>query len=194
MQESSVTTGGTTHKMKQPYFVMATQNPLEQEGTYPLPEAQLDRFMFSLRVDYPSFNEEVEIVKRTNSGSFKRAINVISKDDILAIRRLLPEIPITDNIFEYAVNLVRSSRPDQTDSPQFIKESVRWGAGPRAGQSLITAAKISAVLNGSISPEKKDVNRVAKQVLRHRILPSFKAEAEGMTPDMIIEELIKHFS
>ncbi|PID26715.1 MAG: AAA family ATPase [Candidatus Cloacimonadota bacterium] len=191
MQEKEVTVGNETVKLSEPFFVLATQNPIEQEGTYPLPEAQLDRFMFSLKVDYPSYSEEVEIVKRTNSGKFSKVTNVITKEDILNIRKLLPEIPVTDNIIEYAVSLVRSSRPKEIDSPKFVKENVRWGAGPRAGQSLVEAAKISAVLNGSLSPEKRDVNRIAKQVLRHRILPSFKAEAEGMTPDMIVEELIK---
>lgn len=193
MQEKEVSIGNETVKLDEPFFVLATQNPIEQEGTYPLPEAQLDRFIFSLKVEYPSLEEEIEIIKRGNSGGFKQPVNVISKEEILAIRELLPQIPVTDNIVEYAVGLVRSSRPSESSS-EFVKESIRWGAGPRAGQSLILAGKISAILNGNLSPNREDINRIAKQVLRHRVLPSFKAEAEGITSDHIIEKLIEELN
>ncbi|MBN1970658.1 MAG: MoxR family ATPase [Candidatus Delongbacteria bacterium] len=190
MQEKEVSVGNTTFKLDEPFFVLATQNPIEQEGTYPLPEAQLDRFMFCLKVSYPSFSEEIDIVKY--SSSVKKVDSIIDKDKILEIRSLINEIPVTDNIIEYAVRIVRCSRPDETGTPQSIKEKIRWGAGPRAAQYLILAAKVKAVLSGKLSPDKEDVKSSALQVLRHRILPGFKAEAEGITSDIIINEILEY--
>ena len=191
MQEHEVSAGNVTYSMSKPFFVLATQNPIEQEGTYPLPEAQLDRFLFNLIVDYPSHDEEVEIVKTTTMGEEVEIKPVLNGDEILKLQKLVRRIPVTDRIIEYAVDLVRKSRPKGDGVPYITKEMINWGAGPRASQNLVLAAKINAVLNGRLTPEIEDVKRVAKPVLRHRILPNFRAEAEGITSDYIIDELLK---
>lgn len=191
MQEHEVSAGNVTYSMNKPFFVLATQNPIEQEGTYPLPEAQLDRFLFNLIVDYPTHDEEVEIVKTTTMGEEVEIKPVLNGDEILKLQKLVRRIPVTDRIIEYAVDLVRKSRPKGDGVPYITKEMINWGAGPRASQNLVLAAKINAVLNGRLTPEIEDVKRVAKPVLRHRILPNFRAEAEGITSDYIIDELLK---
>ena len=191
MQEHEVSAGNITYTMNKPFFVLATQNPIEQEGTYPLPEAQLDRFLFNLIVDYPTYNEEVEIVKATTMGEDVEIQPVLNGEEILEMQKLVRRIPVTDRIVEYAVDLVRKSRPKSSAVPHITKEMINWGAGPRASQNLVLAAKINAVLNGRLTPEIEDIKRVAKPVLRHRILPNFRAEAEGITSDYIIDELLK---
>lgn len=191
MQEKEVSVGSTTFKLQEPFFVMATRNPIEQEGTYPLPEAQLDRFLFNLVMDYPDLGSEIEIVEKTGSEENETVEKVLDSDEIIKCRGLIKKIPVTRAIVEYAVSLVRASRPEDTSASEFIKGSVSWGAGPRAGQNIITAAKISAVFNGRKTPDYEDVNRVAKPVLRHRIIPNFRAEAEGIDPDIIIDRIIK---
>jgi len=174
-----------------PFFVMATRNPIEQEGTYPLPEAQLDRFLFNLVIDYPDYKSEINIVKETTSGDEVDVEKVLNRSQILEIQELVKRIPVAESIIEFAVDIVRRTRPEQEQSPKFTKDTVSWGAGPRAGQFLVIAAKINAIFNGRKTPEKQDVLKVAKPVLRHRIIPNFRAEAEGITPDIIIEEIIK---
>ena len=191
MQEKEVSAGNITHKLDMPFFVMATRNPIEQEGTYPLPEAQLDRFLFNLVIDYPDYESEVNIVKETTSGDEVEIGKVLKKSEILEIQELVKRIPVAESIIEYAVDIARRTRPDEKDSPKFTKDSVSWGAGPRAGQFLVIAAKINAIFNGRKTPEKQDVLKVVKPVLRHRIIPNFRAEAEGITPDIIIDEIIK---
>lgn len=191
MQEHEVSAGNTTYKMQDPFFVLATQNPLEQEGTYPLPEAQLDRFLFNLIVDYPSFDEETEIVKRTTGSEEINITPILTVQDILKSQNLIRRIPVTDRVVEFAVDLVRKSRPKDAKAPDFTREMVSWGAGPRASQFLILAAKASAALNGNLTPDIADVVKIAKPVLRHRISPNFRAAAEGVTSDSIIDELLK---
>ena len=191
MQEKEVSAGNITYKLDMPFFVMATRNPIEQEGTYPLPEAQLDRFLFNLVIDYPDYQNEVNIVKETTSGDEVEIGKVLNKSEILEIQELVRRIPVAESIIEYAVDIARRTRPDQKDSPKFTKDSVSWGAGPRAGQFLVIAAKINAIFNGRKTPEKQDILKVVKPVLRHRIIPNFRAEAEGITPDIIIDEIIK---
>lgn len=191
MQEKEVSVGNTTFKLTEPFFVMATRNPIEQEGTYPLPEAQLDRFLFNLIIDYPDYESELEIVEKTTYESDSKVEKVIDAKDILEAREIIKKIPVAKAIIEYAVNIVRATRPDEKNASKFIKDSVSWGAGPRAGQNLVTAAKINAVFNGRKTPEYDDVNRIAKQVLRHRIIPNFRAEAEGINSDIIIEAILK---
>ncbi|TXC81370.1 AAA family ATPase [Luteibaculum oceani] len=189
MQEKKVTYGGKTLDLPNPFFVLATQNPIEQEGTYPLPEAQLDRFMFNIWVDYPSFSEELEIVKRT-TGSASATINpVFTQEDILASQNLVRQIPVTDTVFEYAVKLVGKTRLNQEGS-ELAKSYLSWGAGPRASQYLILGAKAHALLNGKFAPDIEDVKAVAAPVLRHRIITNYKAEAAGYTVDSIIQELL----
>lgn len=192
MQEQEVSAGNITFKMNKPFFVLATQNPLEQEGTYPLPEAQLDRFFFNLIVDYPSFEEEIEIVKRTTGSDNIQINQILNGEDITNLQALIRRIPVTDRVVEFAVDLVRKSRPKDIKAPAITKEMVGWGAGPRASQFLIQAAKASAALNGSLTPEIADVIKIAKPVLRHRINPNFRASAEGITSDFIIDELLKN--
>ena len=190
MQERSVTIAGQNYKLDLPYFVLATQNPIEQEGTYPLPEAQLDRFMFAIKLDYPSFAEEVEVVKSTTSDS-KQTINpLFTAQEIIDFQHLIRRIPVADNVIEYAVTLVSKTRPDNALSNEFVINYLDWGAGPRASQNLILAAKANAAFNGKFSPDIEDVKAVAVGILRHRIIKNYKADAEGITEEMIIDKLL----
>ena len=190
MQERSVTAGGKHYELDKPFFVLATQNPIEQEGTYPLPEAQLDRFMFNLKVDYPSFNEEVEIVKNTTSNINNSVSEVLSSSEILKIQNLIRQIPVADNVVEYAVKLVAKTRPDSDFAPEDVKKYLSWGAGPRASQFLVLAAKCHAAINGKYSPDIEDVKAISYPVLRHRIVLNYKAEAEGMSVEKLIHSLL----
>ena len=186
MQEHAVTVQGNTMHLPEPFFVLATQNPIEQEGTYPLPEAQLDRFMFNLWIDYPSRNEEVEIVKRTTGADDVVSDKILDAQEIIDLQALVRKIPVADEVVSYAVDLVRKTRPDEDSSPEYIKEWVKWGAGPRASQYLILGAKARAALDGRFVPSKNDVRSVAMLVLRHRLVTTFAAEAEGVyTPDIV---------
>ena len=190
MQERSVTIAGENYKLALPYFVLATQNPIEQEGTYPLPEAQLDRFMFAIKLEYPSFEEEVQVVKRTTSDS-KNTINpLFTAEEIIDFQHLIRRIPVADNVIEYAVTLVSKTRPDNSLANEFVKNYLDWGAGPRASQNLILAAKANAAFNGKFSPDIEDVKAVANGILRHRIIKNYKADAEGITEEMIIAKLL----
>ncbi len=197
MQEHEVSVGNTTFKMQEPFFVLATQNPIEQEGTYPLPEAQLDRFLFNLVVDYPTLDDEINIVKKvsvntTGAGSLNDILPVLNSSDVIELQQMMNKIPVTQKVIEFAVNLVRNSRPKGNNNiPNITKEMINWGAGPRASLYLVLAAKIYAIINGRLTPEISDVVRVAKPVLRHRILPHFRAEAVGISSDDIINEIIK---
>jgi MoxR-like ATPase len=190
MQERSVTIAGQNYKLDLPYFVLATQNPIEQEGTYPLPEAQLDRFMFAIKLDYPSFAEEVEVVKSTTSDSKPTIIPLFSAQEIIDFQHLIRRIPVADNVIEYAVTLVSKTRPDNALSNEYVKNYLDWGAGPRASQNLILAAKANAAFNGKFSPDIDDVKAVAVGILRHRIIKNYKADAEGITEEMIINKLL----
>ena len=190
MQERSVTIAGVNHKLKLPYFVLATQNPIEQEGTYPLPEAQLDRFMFAIKLEYPSFAEEVQVVKRTTSDENCTINALFTAQEIIDFQHLIRRIPVADNVIEYAVTLVSKTRPDNSLSNEFVKNYLDWGAGPRASQNLILAAKANAAFNGKFSPDIEDVKAVATGILRHRIIKNYKADAEGITEEMIIAKLI----
>ena len=190
MQERSVTIAGVNHKLKLPYFVLATQNPIEQEGTYPLPEAQLDRFMFAIKLEYPSFAEEVQVVKRTTSDKNCTINALFTAQEIIDFQHLIRRIPVADNVIEYAVTLVSKTRPDNSLSNEFVKNYLDWGAGPRASQNLILAAKANAAFNGKFSPDIEDVKAVATGILRHRIIKNYKADAEGITEEMIIAKLI----
>lgn len=190
MQEHQVTTGATTRSLKEPFFVLATQNPIEQEGTYPLPEAQLDRFMFMLFIYYPSVDEEVEIVQTTTSRSVPVLGKVMSGDDIVRLQALVRKVPVSDEIARYAVELVNGTRPDAGAAPDFIREFVAWGAGPRASQYIILGSKTRAVLLGRYTPTEDDVRAVVRPVLRHRIVTNFNAEAEGVTVDAILERYL----
>ena len=189
MQENRVTTGGTTYNIEEPFFVLATQNPIEQEGTYPLPEAQLDRFMFNVLIDYPSIEEEEAIVKSNTSQSNNQLNAVITKDDLLSFQNLVINVPISDNVINYAVNFVHSTRPSK-NSPDITNKYIQWGAGPRASSYLILAAKAKAILNGKATPDIDDVKSVIKSVLRHRINMNFNAEAEGIKIDSLLEQLM----
>ena len=190
MQEKSVTTGGQKFQLDHPFFVLATQNPIEQEGTYPLPEAQLDRFMFNIWVDYPSYEEELAVVKSTTSGSEAKASPIMSKDEIIKFQKLVRQIPVTDNVIEYAVNLVAKTRPGTDKSASIVNDYVSWGAGPRASQYLIIGAKTHAAIMGKFSPDIEDVKAVANPVLRHRLVRNYKAEAEGYSISKIIDALL----
>ena len=190
MQERSVTAGGNQYDLDKPFFVLATQNPIEQEGTYPLPEAQLDRFMFNLKVDYPSFDEEVQIVKNTTSNINNTVTEVLSSSEILKIQNLIRQIPVADNVVEYAVKLVAKTRPDSDFSPEDTKKYLSWGAGPRASQFLVLAAKCHAAINGKYSPDIEDVKAISHPVLRHRIVLNYKAEAEGISTEKLINSLL----
>lgn len=190
MQERSVTIAGNNYKLNLPYFVLATQNPIEQEGTYPLPEAQLDRFMFAIKLDYPSFDEEVQVVKRTTSDENPKINPLFTAQEIIDFQHLIRRIPVADNVIEYAVTLVSKTRPDNVLSSDFVKNYLDWGAGPRASQNLILAAKANAVFNGKFSPDIEDVKAVATGILRHRIIKNYKADADGITEEMIIAKLI----
>lgn len=190
MQERSVTIAGVNHKLDLPYFVLATQNPIEQEGTYPLPEAQLDRFMFAVKLEYPSFEEEVQVVKRTTSDVNQKINPLFTAQEIIDFQHLIRRIPVADNVVEYAVTLVSKTRPDSNLATDFVKNYLDWGAGPRASQNLILAAKAHAAFNGKFSPDIEDVIAVATSVLRHRIIKNYKADAEGITEEMIIAKLV----
>jgi len=190
MQERSVTISGHNYKLALPYFVLATQNPIEQEGTYPLPEAQLDRFMFAIKLDYPSFDEEVQVVKRTTSNIKTEITPLFTAQDIIDFQELIRRVPVADNVIEYAVTLVSKTRPDNFLSNEFVKNYLDWGAGPRASQNLILAAKANAAFNGKFSPDIEDVKAVAIGILRHRIIKNYKADAEGITEEMIINKLL----
>ena len=190
MQEASITVAGTNYDLDKPFFVLATQNPIEQEGTYPLPEAQLDRFMFMIKLDYPKYEDEIQVIKSTTSDQMQEVDEVISKEKILKYQDLVRKIPVADNVLEYAVNLVAKTRPGSDHSDASANDYLEWGAGPRAGQFLILAAKCTSIINGKYSPDIEDVKSVATPVLRHRIVRNFKAEAEGMTEEKIIEGLL----
>ncbi len=189
MQERAVTVSGNHYKLSQPYFVLATQNPIEQEGTYPLPEAQLDRFMFAIHLDYPSFAEEVDVVKKTTSGFDMQVNPMFTANDIIEIQQLIRRVPVPDNVVEYAVNLVGKTRPQGATAPEIIKNYVDWGAGPRASQNLVLAAKAHAIINGKFSPDIENIQAVAIGILRHRIIKNYKAEAEGVSEEQIIRKL-----
>ena len=190
MQEYSVTVAGQKHDLSRPFFVLATQNPIEQEGTYPLPEAQLDRFMFMISLDYPSYAEEVSIVKSTTTDERYSVREVLSGADIQEFQHLVRRVPVTDNVIEYAVKLVQKTRPETSLASSEANDYLEWGAGPRASQALILAAKCNALLSGKYSPDIEDVKAVALPVLRHRIVRNFKAEAEGITVDTLIGRLV----
>lgn len=190
MQEYSVTIAGAKHSLDRPFFVLATQNPIEQEGTYPLPEAQLDRFMFMIQLDYPSYAEEVNIVKNTTSDIRYQVQKVITAEEITDFQHLVRRVPVTDHVIEYAVKLVHKTRPKGSLAIKDTNDYLEWGAGPRASQSLILAAKCNALLSGKYSPDIEDVKAVALPVLRHRIIRNFKAEAEGISVDDIIGRLL----
>ncbi|HEY0045964.1 MAG TPA: MoxR family ATPase [Flavobacterium sp.] len=190
MQERAVTIAGQNYKMALPYFVLATQNPIEQEGTYPLPEAQLDRFMFAIKLDYPSFAEEVEVVRSTTADNKVNINPLFQAQEIIDFQQLIRRIPVADNVIEYAVTLVSKTRPDNPLSNEFIKNYLDWGAGPRASQNLILGAKAHAAFNGKFSPDIEDVQAVATGILRHRIIKNYKADAEGITEEAIIAKLM----
>jgi MoxR-like ATPase len=189
MQEKSVTIAGHSYKLDKPYFVLATQNPIEQEGTYPLPEAQLDRFMFAINLDYPTFSEEVEIVKNTTTGSLPTINSLFTSEEIISYQKLIQKIPVADNVIEYAVTLVGKTRPKSKAAPELVKKYIDWGAGPRASQNLISGAKTYAALHGKFSPDIEDVQKVAIGILRHRLIKNYKAEAEGLSIEDIIKKL-----
>ena len=189
MQEKSVTVSGKTYKLQEPFFVLATQNPIEQEGTYPLPEAQLDRFMFNLMLDYPSYEEEIDIVKSTTIGKDVEVNAVLTPEEIVYFQQLVRRVPVPDNVYEYAVNLVAKTRPHTAKAHDWANRYLSWGAGPRASQYLIVGAKANALLAGKYSPDIEDVQRVAVPILRHRIIRNYTAEAEGIGIERIIDEL-----
>ncbi|MDW7987128.1 MAG: MoxR family ATPase [candidate division WOR-3 bacterium] len=190
MQEHKVTVSGVTHLLPEPFFVLATQNPIEQEGTYPLPEAQLDRFMLSIYIDYPSFDEELEIVKNTTSAYAPDLNKVLNSQEILKLQKLVRRVPVADDVIKYAVKLVTLTRPNNDNELKFVKEWISWGAGPRASQYLILGAKARAILDGRYTPTRDDIRAVAKSVLRHRIITNFNAEAEGIKSEDIIERIL----
>jgi MoxR-like ATPase len=191
MQEHHVTAAGETYKLEEPFFVLATQNPIEQEGTYPLPEAQLDRFMFNLWLDYPSLEQEMTIVKTTTSPYTPKLQQVMDANQLIEFQDLVRKVPVADNVVQYAVNLVNKTRPGSNDAPAFIKNWIRWGAGPRASQYLILGAKTRAILQGRHTPDINDVKLMMGPVLRHRLVTTFNAEAEGVTTIQIVEKLLE---
>lgn len=190
MQEYSVTVAGQHFDLDKPFFVLATQNPIEQEGTYPLPEAQLDRFLFNITLEYPSFQSEVDIVKNTTSDISTSVNHILDGEAVMKYQHLVRRVPIADNVIEYAVSLVHKTRIDSEKATTATQEYIEWGAGPRASQNLVIAAKCNALVNGKYSPDIEDVQAVAKPILRHRIIRNFKAEAEGVTIDKLIEGLL----
>ncbi len=190
MQEKSITVNGKNHKLDEPFFVLATQNPIEQEGTYPLPEAQLDRFMFNAILDYPKYEDELLVVKNTTSGIIPTANKILNASEILYFQQLVRKVPVADNVLEYAVKLVTKTRPNTANATTKVNDYISFGAGPRAGQFLILGAKCHALINGSYSPDIDDVKAVAKDVLRHRLIKNYKAEAEGVSIEQIIEGLM----
>jgi len=189
MQERAITVAGHHYKLDLPYFVLATQNPIEQEGTYPLPEAQLDRFMFAINLDYPTFTEEVEVVKATTSDNEVTVNPLFSAQEIIDFQHVIRRIPVADNVVEYAVNMVSKTRPESDTANDLVKQYIDWGAGPRASQNLILAAKTHAAIHGKFSPDIENVQAVAHSILRHRIIKNYKAEAEGITERQIIKSL-----
>ena len=192
MQEKSVTVSGKSYRLQAPFFVLATQNPIEQEGTYPLPEAQLDRFMLNIRIDYPSFQEEVDIVKGTTIDATQEVAVVMTAEDILSFQEVIRRIPVPDNVCEYAVRLAASTRPHAEGASELASKYLSWGAGPRASQYLVMGAKTHAAMQGKYSPDIEDVNAVAEEVLRHRIVRNYYAEAEGISTEQIIHRLISN--
>lgn len=190
MQERSVTIAGQQHKLELPYFVLATQNPIEQEGTYPLPEAQLDRFMFAIELKYPSVAEEIQVVKTTTNDESPTVNALFNAKEILDVQHLIRRIPVPDNVVEYTVNLVNSTRPGLETASDFVKQYIDWGAGPRASQNLVLGAKANAAINGKFSPDIEDVKAVATGILRHRLIKNYKAEAEGISEENIIDKLL----
>jgi len=192
MQEKKISAGGEDHPLDEPFFVLATQNPIEQEGTYPLPEAQLDRFFFHIRVLYPSWDEEIEIMKRVTGAEIPPLRKVIRRDEILSLQSLVRRVPVADHIFTYAAKLARSTRPEDRDAPEFMREYLSWGAGPRASLFLILAGKARAVLRGRRHVAIEDIRAVAAPVLRHRIIPNFSAQSEGLSGDDLVARLIEH--
>ena len=192
MQEHKVTAGGNTYELEEPFFVLATQNPIEQEGTYPLPEAQLDRFMFHLNISYPTIEEEISIVNRTTIDNHTNIKKVFSKESIINFQNLTLRVPISENVVSYAVKLAASTRPNEVDSDSYIKQWVEWGAGPRASQYLALGAKAKALLDGRPTPSIEDIQSIAPDILRHRILPNFNSEAEGIKIDDIVNHLINN--
>ena len=189
MQERSVTVSGVRHKLPNPFFVLATQNPIEQEGTYPLPEAQLDRFMFNITLDYPTYDEEIAVVKATTAPQKHELNHVLTSEDIIGYQQLIRKIPIADNVLEYAVNLATQTRPGTGKATEKVNNYISWGAGPRASQYLVIGAKCHAAINGKYSPDIEDVQAIANYVLRHRIVRNYKAEAEGITEEDVIKSL-----
>ncbi|MGB7394215.1 MAG: MoxR family ATPase [Pricia sp.] len=190
MQERAVTIAGQQHKLELPYFVLATQNPIEQEGTYPLPEAQLDRFMFAIALEYPSIEEEMQVVKSTTSDVRATVDALFTAEEILEIQHLVRRIPVPDNVVEYTVKLVNGTRPNLPSASDYVKQFIDWGAGPRASQNLVLAAKAHAAINGKFSPDIENVQAVAMGILRHRIIKNYKAEAEGISEEDIIGKLL----
>ena len=190
MQERSVTNAGTRYELDKPFFVLATQNPIEQEGTYPLPEAQLDRFMFNVILDYPSYEEELQIVKQTTVKNEVTLNTIMSAEQIMECQQVITKLPVTDNVLHYAVSLVAKTRPKSDKAAEVVKQYIEWGAGPRASQFMLMAAKCHAAINGKYAPDIEDVKAVAKPILRHRIVMNYKAEAEGMSVDQIIESIL----
>ena len=190
MQERSVTNAGTRYELDKPFFVLATQNPIEQEGTYPLPEAQLDRFMFNVILDYPTYEEELQIVKQTTVKNEVTLNTIMSAEQIMECQQVITKLPVTDNVLQYAVSLVAKTRPKSDKAPELVKQYIEWGAGPRASQFMLMAAKCHAAINGKYAPDIEDVKAVAKPILRHRIVMNYKAEAEGMSVDQIIESIL----
>lgn len=190
MQEYSVSISGQIFRLERPFFVLATQNPIEQEGTYPLPEAQLDRFMFNILLDYPAYAEEVEIIKSTTTDDEVQLKQILSAEEIMAYQHLVRRVPIADNVVEYAVSLVHKTRPHGDKAHKLANDYLEWGAGPRASQNLVLGAKCNALLHGKYSPDIEDVQAVAKPILRHRVVRNFKADAEGYSIDRIIEEML----
>jgi MoxR-like ATPase len=190
MQERSVTNAGTRYELDKPFFVLATQNPIEQEGTYPLPEAQLDRFMFNVILDYPTYEEELQIVKQTTVKNEVTLNTIMSAEQIMEYQQVITKLPVTDNLLQYAVSLVAKTRPKSEKAPEVVKQYIEWGAGPRASQFMLMAAKCHAAINGKYAPDIEDVKAVAKPILRHRIVMNYKAEAEGMSVDQIIESIL----
>ncbi len=190
MQERTITNSGKSYALDNPFFVLATQNPIEQEGTYPLPEAQLDRFMFNVVLDYPNYHEELEIVKRTTTNKGVQLSKILTEEKILFYQNLIAKIPVTDNVIQYVVSLVSKTRPNSEKCDDIIKKYIEWGAGPRASQFLLKAAKCHAAINGKYSPDIEDVKAITKPVLRHRLVKNYKAEAEGISIDQIIESIL----
>ena len=190
MQERSVTNSGKKYELDQPFFVLATQNPIEQEGTYPLPEAQLDRFMFNVVLDYPSYEEELSIVKTTTNQKKYNINNIISAEEIINFQDIIAKLPVTDNVLRYAVGLVTKTRPNSEQAADIVKEYIEWGAGPRASQYLIMAAKCNAAINGKYSPDIEDIKSVAVPILLHRIVKNYKAEAQGLSVENIINSIL----